>query len=432
MMIGQLSARARGAALLVWRNDECRAPGARLSLLQLEIVRQRDVRHGVLALRSVQPGRRRPLDDAAHEQILSHRVGEARGRVHAGAAAVRIDAAVLGPVESGRADLRLEGSDEPAALQERPPRSGGGEERVAVVEAARVGRVEPSLDVGEQRPRTRSVRVGETDRLIPAAGAELGVLVRSVFSLDDAAVGAGRHLQRSEEREGVSGLDARAEQLEAGAHRGVAEALRGVVDAKGAQLTLHRKVGNFGLQHEAVDRRVLRAQEDSILPLALGFDAGAGLLVQDAILQREPEAAAARAIEPEGRGGRIAAADGTRESRMDCEERDSEERDETDEQRAHGKASKNRKTRTATALSEGRTCRRQASGGGVSTSITGESGRPGTGIATGAGKGSGEAGPASGGTKARIGVGEAISPAPPHVFMQGTSDAIWRCCSQTR
>ena len=120
-------------------------------------------------------------------------------------------------------------------------------------------------------------------------------------------------------------LDARAEQLEAGAERGVAEALRRVVvDAFGIQVALPGEVGHLGLQDDAVERRVLRAQEDSILPLALGIVTGAGLLLQDAIFQREPEAAVARAIEPEGRGGRIAAADGTSKSGMDGQECDSE------------------------------------------------------------------------------------------------------------
>src|SRR5205823_7045413 len=241
------------------------------------------------------------------------------------AAAIRIDAAVGEPIEPGGAQLRLERTDEAAALEEGAARAGGGEERVAVAEPARVGGVEPSLDVGEERPRTRPVRVGEADGLVPAARAELDVLVRGVLSLHHAGVRAGRHLQRAEQREDVARLDARAEQLEAGAERGVAEALRRVVvDAFGIQVAPPGEVAHLGLQDDAVERRVLRAQEDSILPLALGIVTGAGLLLQDAIFQREPEAAVARAIEPEGRGGRIAAADGTSKSGMDGQECDSE------------------------------------------------------------------------------------------------------------
>src|SRR5207248_6015317 len=238
----------------------------------------------------------------------------------------------------------------------RPPRAGGGEERAAVAEPARVRRVEPPLDVGEQRPRTRPVRVGDADHLVPAAGAELDVLVRGVLSLDGAGVGAGRELQRPEERDDVARHDARAEELETGADGGVSEALRRVVvDAFGIEVALPGEVRNLGLHHEVVDGRVLRAQEDTILPLALGAVTGAGLLLEDAIFQHEPEAAVARAIEPEGRGGWIAAAERTRKSGIDGEDCKRDERDETEERRAHWQSlRKSEEERNGDSLDDGK------------------------------------------------------------------------------
>src|SRR3954469_19575729 len=73
---------------------------------------------------------------------------------------------------------------------------------------------------------------------------------------------------------------------------------------------------------------------------------------------------------------------------------------------------------------------RQASGGGVGTSLTGETGRSGTGVSTGSGKGRGPVREARGGAMAANAIGIAVCAEPPHVFMDGTFAAFSRWCSQ--
>src|SRR3954451_126881 len=73
---------------------------------------------------------------------------------------------------------------------------------------------------------------------------------------------------------------------------------------------------------------------------------------------------------------------------------------------------------------------RQASGGGVGTSLTGETGRSGTGVSNESGKGRGTVREATGGSIATNGIGIAVCAEPPHVFMLGTFAAFSGWCSQ--
>src|SRR3954470_1683452 len=75
---------------------------------------------------------------------------------------------------------------------------------------------------------------------------------------------------------------------------------------------------------------------------------------------------------------------------------------------------------------------RQASGGGVGTSLTGETGRSGPGVSTGSGGGRGTVSEATGGSMATNGIGIAVCAEPPHVFMEGTFAALSLLCSLIR
>src|SRR3954462_7540393 len=73
---------------------------------------------------------------------------------------------------------------------------------------------------------------------------------------------------------------------------------------------------------------------------------------------------------------------------------------------------------------------RQASGGGVGTSLTGETGRSGTGVSTGSGRGRGTVREATGGSMATNRIGIKVCVEWPHVFMQGIFCSSSRWCSQ--
>src|SRR3954468_4562730 len=135
-----------------------------------KIVSEVHVDHRMLTLNAVQVPDYRNLDERAQEQIARQGVADAPGGVADETARIRIGRVVGEVVLVGVAGLGLEGSEEASAVEERPPRTEGPEDGVAVSEPSAVRRVHPARAVGVQGPRLHSVEVGSSDEAVPASG----------------------------------------------------------------------------------------------------------------------------------------------------------------------------------------------------------------------------------------------------------------------
>src|SRR4051812_12047844 len=113
----------------------------------------------MLTLNAVEVLDYRNLDERAQEQIARQRVADAPGGVADETARIRISGVVDEVALVGVGGLRFERSEEASALEERPPRPEGPEDRVAISEPSAVRRVHPARGVGVQGPRLHSVQV---------------------------------------------------------------------------------------------------------------------------------------------------------------------------------------------------------------------------------------------------------------------------------
>src|SRR5712692_4848055 len=274
------------------------------------VVREREVRHRVLALDAVQGGHRGHLHDGAHEQ----RVGQARGGAGRGvedlAAAVLVMAAIRAAVLARRPELRLERDQVTAGLAQGAPRPDGREQRVAVAKAARVGAVHAAGQIGEEGPRPRAVGVRRSEKLVPRAAAELQMLVGSVLA-EAAVVGTRRQLERSGQRDDVSRFQPEPEDLRARRHRDVTQARRAVVaDSSPVEVLLPEEPRHLSLQDEPRSQRILGAEEQTALAIALRIVPGTRLLAQVTGFHGDAEVFRAGPIQAQRAGGWITAAHG--------------------------------------------------------------------------------------------------------------------------
>ena len=192
-------------------------------------------------------------------------------------------------VVPGVPPLAFEGEEE-ALVEEGAAHSRNRGEHVAVLEVARVLRVQPDGAAGVPGPGVVSKSIPEAERRIPRPGAELDVLVD--VAVDAAVVRAGGDLQAPNQREHVPRHEpAGAEQLVAAGDLDVAETAAGVVHhSGGSDVILPEEEGDLDLRDELARRRELRAQEHAVLALAFELVGEAGLLGEVAVLDTEADA----------------------------------------------------------------------------------------------------------------------------------------------
>ena len=129
-------------------------------------------------------------------------------------------------------------------------------------------------------------------------------------------------LELTDHRDHVARLDAHAQQFVACCQRDFANS-GGVVIllAERVQVALEDVPGQFGVHHQPLQRSELRAQEQPVLALRLGAVAGAGLLGEISILDREAQRVHPGSIEAESSRCGIAAAYGAGKKRLGQKQR---------------------------------------------------------------------------------------------------------------